>query len=126
MEKLTIFYDGSCHLCFREVSHYFRKDNKKLLVGIDISSSDFSADEYGLENSEVNLHMHALDESAKVYIGIDCFAEIWKRLPVYNQLAPALESQALRPLLSFGYNTFAKHIRPRLPKRKCDSGTCDI
>ena len=51
MEKLTIFYDGSCHLCFREVSHYFQKDNKNLLIGVDISSLGFDSEKYGLENN---------------------------------------------------------------------------
>lgn len=126
MEKLTIFYDGACHLCYREVRHYFEKDRDNLLIGVDISASDFQAKDYGLVESSVNLHMHAMNEAGEVFIGVDCFAQIWKRLPLYKNLSPVLESKSLRPFLNLGYNFFAKEIRPRLPKRQCDNGSCRI
>lgn len=126
MEQLTIFYDGACHLCHREVEHYFKKDEQNKLKGVDISNKDFDAQSYGLDDSYVNLHMHAIDSLGKVYVGIDCFAQIWRRLPGYKKFAGVLEGKGLRPFLNFGYDIFARQIRPRLPKRNCDSGTCDI
>lgn len=126
MNQLSIFYDGACHLCYREVDHYLKRDKEKLLVGIDIADSNFSANDYGLDDAYVNLHMHAIDSNGKVFVGIDCFAQIWSRLPIYCKFAGILESGALRPFLNFGYGIFAKQIRPRLPKRKCASGACEL
>ncbi len=124
--KLTIFYDGACHLCFREVKHYLKLDKKNVLVPVDISSDSFHAKDYGLDEKEVNLHMHSINEEGQVFKGIDTFIEIWKRVPFYHYLVPAFENEKLRPLVNLGYNIFAKEIRPRLPKRKCANGVCAL
>lgn len=124
VKKLTIFYDGACHLCHREVSHYLKKDKLHYLIPIDIASSEFRASDYGLDEDAVNLHMHAMDEDGQIFVGVDCFMEIWKRLPGYKNFSFIFEQQFLRPGLNVGYDIFAKYIRPRLPKRECASGAC--
>jgi len=126
MEKLTLFYDGNCILCFREVKHYLKLDKKGLLRPVDIASDLFDAEEFGLDVKEININMHAKDESGNVFVGVDTFAEIWKRIPYYNKASFILESRKLRPALNIGYKVFAHYIRPNLPKRKCDDGNCDL
>ena len=126
MDQLRIFYDGACHLCYREVKAYKKKDYSNLLLLVDISSNEFDANNYGLDNHLVNIHMHSMSEDGKIYKGIDTFIEIWKRVPPYNKLIPIFENSALRPLFDSGYNIFAKFIRPNLPKRDCENGQCQI
>jgi len=121
---LKVFYDGACHLCFREVNHYKKRDVNAQIDIVDISQASFDAANYGLENKAVNLHMHAIDESGQVFKGIDCFVEIWRRVPSFQRLIPFFENKYLRPILDFGYDVFARHIRPRLPKRNCEEGVC--
>lgn len=126
LTKLKVFYDGACHLCYREVQHYKKKDKRNLLEIIDISSTNFCASDYGLDETSVNLHLHSLDESGNVYKGVDCFIEIWKRIPNYKWIIPAFESKLTRPIIDKSYDIFARKIRPRLPKRKCESGSCKL
>lgn len=126
MKTLTVFYDGKCHLCFREIKHYHKLDKKKLLKLIDISAHNFNADEWGLANKPIHVSIHAIDEAGIIYNGVDTFAEIWKRISPYDHLAFILESKTLRPLFNIGYKIFAKQIRPRLPKRKCDNQSCKV
>jgi predicted DCC family thiol-disulfide oxidoreductase YuxK len=125
-EALTLFFDGKCILCYREVNHYLKLDKDDLLRPIDISSDHFSADDYGLDEREININMHAMDESGNIFVGVDTFAEIWKRVPYYNKVSSVLENKTIRPALSLGYKVFAEYIRPNLPKRKCDDGSCDL
>ncbi len=122
--SLKILFDGACRVCHKEVSHYADLDKESQLELVDISSENFNASEFGLCNRAVNLHMHAIDEQGKVYVGIDSFIEIWKRLPRYKILIPVFENKYLRPSLNKGYDIFAHHIRPRLPKRGCDDSVC--
>ena len=122
---LTIFFDGKCILCFREVRHYKKLDKNNLIYTIDISDENFDASSYGLDEREVNINMHSKDSKGNVFIGIDTFFEIWKRIPYYNNFTFIFENKRLRPFLKFGYKTFAYYIRPNLPKRKCDSNVCD-
>ena len=42
--KLTIFFDGGCPLCKREVDFLQSRNQKGYLSFIDINSSDFSLD----------------------------------------------------------------------------------
>lgn len=126
MNSLTVFYDGKCHLCFREIKHYHKLDKNKRLRLIDISADNFNADEWGLEGKPIEVSIHAIDETGVVFCGVDTFAEIWKRISPYDSLAFILESKTLRPLFNVGYKLFAKQIRPRLPKRKCDNQSCEV
>lgn len=126
MQKLTLLFDGACVVCNKEVTHYLKLDDQKLIKPVDISSSSFKASEFGLSDEAVNLHMHAIDDSGKVYIGVDSFIEIWRRIPRYRFVIPFFENKFLRPAINLGYDIFARHIRPRLPKRKCEDGTCSI
>ena len=124
MNKLTIFYDGACIVCAKEINHYKAKDDRNLLDLVDISSSEFDASKFNLDPVKLNVHMHTMDNENNVFIGVDSFLEIWKRLNGYRILVPFFGSKILRPSMNFGYNIFAKHIRPRLPKRKCADNTC--
>jgi len=126
MNQLKVFYDGQCNLCFREIRHYRKKDKNKLLKTIDISASNFNAAKFGLDPNEVKINMHSIDENGTVFVGVDTFAEIWKRISPYNKLAFILESHTLRPVFDLGYKFFAYQIRPRLPRRKCDNDNCEI
>jgi predicted DCC family thiol-disulfide oxidoreductase YuxK len=126
MSGLTVFYDGACMVCHREISHYKKRDKYNLLKLVDISSASFNAEDLGLKTEEVNLHMHTMDDEGKVYKGVDSFVEIWKRLPGYKPLISLFNNQKVRPLIDSSYNIFTKHIRPRLPKRKCEDGQCHL
>jgi predicted DCC family thiol-disulfide oxidoreductase YuxK len=126
MDTLKVFYDGKCHLCFREVMHYKKRDSKNVLELIDISHSTFNAADYGLDEDQVNLHMHAMDASQNVYKGVDSFVEIWRRIPPYSLLISIVNNSLLRPGFNLSYEVFARYIRPRLPKRQCDDDACQV
>lgn len=126
MNKLTIFYDGKCNLCFREIRHYKKLDKNNNLKTIDISANNFDAKKYGLDPEKIHIIMHAIDEEGIFHLGVDTFVEIWKRVPPYNKLTFVLESKTLRPFLNKMYKVFAYHIRPRLPRRKCENDNCEI
>ena len=126
MSELRVFYDGACRICYKEVNHYKKKDQGDYLILEDISTPEFEASKYGLKSEDVNLHMHAIDKDGKVFIGVDTFIEIWRRLPNYDKLIPIFENKKLRPVIDKGYNIFAKFVRPHLPKRKCQEGHCEL
>jgi len=128
MDKLTLLFDGSCVLCNKEVQHYLKLDTENLIVPVDISKSEFDASVYGLKFSDVDLHMHAIDNQGRIYIGVNSFIAIWRRIPKYQFLIPIFENRYLRPMIDIGYDVFAKHIRKRLPKKKCQDnrGRCEL
>lgn len=124
-EKLDLFYDGACHLCYREVKHYNDLDKGDKLNLINIADPAFDAEKYGLNKKSVNKHMHVRDSEGNVYVGVDAFVEIWKRVPKYRFLVKPAELSFVNPFLKIGYSVFAE-IRPHLPKRSCETGECGI
>lgn len=126
MEKLTVLYDGNCPLCYREIVHYKKKDKSNLLKCIDIAHPDFNIDDYGLNMEEVELKLHAIDESGTIFTGIDTFIEIWRRIPGFTFFTKITQNKLLRPTFDLFYIGFAKYIRPNLPKRGCHSGACEL
>jgi predicted DCC family thiol-disulfide oxidoreductase YuxK len=124
--KLKLFYDGECPLCHREVKHYVKIDKRDVLIPVNIKDPEFKAEDYGLNEKEINDRMHAIDDEGNVFIGIDTFTEIWDRLPRWNLLSPMVTNRLVRPLADWGYDIFAFHIRPRLPKRDCSAEGCHL
>ena len=124
MEKLTIFYDGACYLCNREIDHYKKVDNDHKLNYIDIALSNFEASKYGLDSKTVQKYFHVRDKDHNLKTGVEAFYLIWKELDIFTPLQKLYKFSPTALVMNSGYLVFAE-IRPYLPKRKyCDNGTC--
>jgi predicted DCC family thiol-disulfide oxidoreductase YuxK len=126
MNELKILYDGKCHLCFKEIQHYLKKDQIGLLKGIDISDPKFDAAEFNLTEEQVNLELYSIDAEGNKYKAIDTFLEIWKRVPPYQYAIPIINQRLMRKGFDLAYFVFSRYIRPKLPKRKCGHGYCEV
>ena len=126
MTKLKVFFDGSCHLCDREIKHYLKKDKKNLLIPINIEAQDFNASHYNLDLKEARLHIHAIDEEGQIFTKIDTFIEIWKRIPRYNIIAKIASIGFVKWIMDKFYILFAQYIRPHLPKKTCHDNSCEL
>lgn len=116
--RLKIFYDGACHLCSREMDHYKKLREKDKFDFIDITSSDFRADEFGLDRKFLDIEMHVMDENGQIHTGVRSFIEIWKRIPSWQWVARLASLPGVYHLMCVGYFVFARFVRPYLPKRK--------
>lgn len=126
---ISVFFDGACPLCSREIEVYKRKDSLHKIEFIDIAAPGFNAEDYGFVARDVRLSLHVKNyQSQKVSKGVDAFLEIWQHLPgglykfLFNVVSVPLVKLFLRPC----YFVFARYIRPNLPKRKsqCDTDSC--
>jgi predicted DCC family thiol-disulfide oxidoreductase YuxK len=125
---VSIFYDGKCKVCSLEMDHYKKLNRPEVFQFIDISSSNFKADSYGLDSNQVQKEMHVLDRNGQLKVGVDAFIAIWNELPRYRWLTGVVNQKWVRPFADLGYKCFAT-IRPILPKNKsmiCDDGSCRI
>lgn len=124
--KLKVFFDGSCHLCDREIKYYLKKDTNNVLIPVNIMAKDFVASKYGLDHNQVNLHLHAIDEEGTVFKKVDTFIQIWLRIPKFNYLAKLASKKSVKWGLDKSYIVFAEFIRPYLPKKKCTDEHCEL
>ncbi len=118
MKKLTVFYDGLCQLCSREINHYKTQAGADLIQFVDITSSTFDAAAEGIDPVKAHQVMHVKTTKGEILIAVDAFIEIWKVLPRYKWAARIAQIYLVKKILLIFYYIFAIGIRPYLPKRK--------
>jgi predicted DCC family thiol-disulfide oxidoreductase YuxK len=127
--KRTIFYDGLCQLCSREIDVFRRRVRDGSLAYVDIAGAGFDAAAHGVNAERVNKHMHVRDEATgRMLVGVDALIGMWECVPGFRWLAVLSRLPVLRQLSEVGYAVFA-WVRPKLPKRRrdeCESGRCVV
>ncbi len=114
---LSVYFDGLCLLCSREIDHYRKQQGGEALQFIDITKPEFNAVALGLDPMQVHKIMHVQNSDGVLHTRVDAFIAIWERLPKYHKFARLARLKWVRPILDLGYEAFAL-IRPYLPRRK--------
>ena len=128
--KLTIFFDGGCPLCKREVDFLQSRNQKGYLSFIDINSSDFSLDsEYGISYKQAMERIHALKSDGSVIKDIKVFQEAYSLIGLGWIYAPT-KLPILDIFIEFIYGLWAKYrlkitLRPSIEKL-CDESHCEL
>jgi predicted DCC family thiol-disulfide oxidoreductase YuxK len=123
-----VFFDGACHLCSREISHYRRQDKEGRLGYVDIAAPGFDAGAHGLTKKAVHREMHVQSASGEWLVGLDAFVAIWEIMPGWGWMAKVSKVAGIHQLMGLGYAAFSR-LRPLLPRRKdhaCNTGACDV
>lgn len=125
-KKITVFYDGLCHLCSREINHYKKMRGCENINFTDITSAEFDAKVEKLDPFAIHQTLHARDRDGKVKTGVDVFILIWSELPALKFLVPIAKTKPIYYVMTLFYSVFAK-IRPMLPRKSCeDSPYCEV
>jgi predicted DCC family thiol-disulfide oxidoreductase YuxK len=122
---LTLFYDGLCPLCSREIAHYRKHAPPDAVTFVDIAAPDFRAAGNGLDAVAVHRVMH-VKLGEEVRTGVDAFTALWDAIPRYRWAARLARLPGVKLLLSIAYAAFARG-RPLLARRQtplCETGTC--
>ena len=113
--QITMFYDGACPLCSREVSHYRRIDHERAVNWVDISVQTDQLESHQLSHEDAMARLHVLDSEGRMQTGAAAFTALWSALPYYRWLARCVRGLGLVPLLDRFYEPFA---RWRLSRRR--------
>lgn len=118
--RTTMFYDGSCPLCRREVAHYRRLDRDGRVHWQDIAADPTPLKPHGVSAEQAMRRLHALDADGRLVSGAWAFAAIWRELPGYRWLARLVSTLHLLPLIDALYRRFARWRYTR----RCRDGIC--
>jgi len=77
---ITVFYDGKCGLCSKEINHYIKIAPEGIFDWQDITKDDAKLTELGISLADGLKLLHATDNQNKLHIGVDAFILIWKQL----------------------------------------------
>lgn len=118
---LTVFFDGGCPLCRREIDHYRKLKAEAAIRWLDITRENGALEEHGLEYEAAMRRFHVLDDTGRFHVGAHGFVILWSYLPYYRYLAMLVRSLSAVPLLDRVYVRFADwHFG-----RRCSGGVCE-
>ena len=113
--KLTIFYDGACPLCRREIDFYRRRRGASDLAWIDVSQVPEREVAPGLTKDQALARFHTRRADGTLISGGAAFAELWAALPAFSALGGVMKRPPLVWALNLAYPLFLKS-RPRLQR----------
>ena len=116
---LTIFFDGACPICDREIALMRRLDRRRRLVFCDFSRPDYDPTSIDRSPAELGRIIHARWGDGTVITGVDVFRAMWEAVGL-GFLARLSRLSLVEPLVVRAYAWFARN-RLRLTGR---SHTC--
>lgn len=118
---ITVYYDGKCGLCRREISHYQRIAPEGLFNWVEITSNPAPFLAKGFRVEEGLKALHVEDETGKMHIGVAAFIIIWSKLPrPWPLLAALFHVPLLLPLAEKIYAVFAAWRYRKLGYDTCE------
>ena len=112
MAEVTIFFDGSCPLCVREISLLRRLDRRDRLAFENVADPDAPIS-CPIDREVLMARFHARLPSGEVGDGARAFTEAYARVPGLGFMAALGRFGPSHAFLNWGYGLFLK-VRPRL------------
>lgn len=109
MKTVTVWYDGGCPLCLREMALMRRLDRRGRIAFVDASDG---ATACPLDRGTMLARFHA-SEGDRLYSGAAAFAAMWRAIPILRPLGFAARNPLILRGLERLYVRFLK-LRPRL------------
>ena len=111
--ELTIYYDGSCPLCRREIALYLRLPAARRLHWQDVSKGEGLGE--GLSCEMAMRRFHVRDNHGRLFSGGAAFARLWRALPGWRVAGWLFALPPLSWLLEGTYRVFLRG-RPSLQR----------
>lgn len=110
--RLTVWFDGACPLCIREVALFRRLDKRRVIHFEDVSSADASCP---IDRAGLLARFHAQERGKPIVSGAAAFAAMWRAIPMLRPFGEAARLPAVLWVLERLYVVFLR-IRPRLQR----------
>ncbi len=112
--RLTVWYDGACPLCVREIALIKRLDRRGRLAFEDVSGPDTPPD-CPIDRADLLARFHVRTPAGRVLSGAAAFAAMWREIPVLSPLGHVARIPPVLWMLERGYRLFLR-VRPRLQR----------
>lgn len=116
---LTVWFDGACPLCAREIALMRRLDRKGAIDFIDIAAPDAACP---IDRAALLARFHAQEADGPIVSGAAAFAAMWRAIPLLQPLGLIAKFPPALWLMERAYRLFlrarpaiVRALRLRLP-----------
>ena len=112
---VTVYFDGSCPICRREINFYRASKGAEAISWVDISqqTSSHCASDLTCEAALKRFHVRRSD--GKLLSGAAAFAELWMALPRFSWIGRIVSYPGIRHVADIAYSIFLG-IRPLIQR----------
>lgn len=104
---ITVFYDGKCNLCLREIDYYRSIAPAERFIWQDINTPNDALKQLHISLIQGLKILHALDDAGVVHTGVDAFILMWRQLKYWNALVQIISLPGIYFLSKIVYRYFA-------------------
>ena len=104
---VTLFHDGHCPLCQREVAWLVRHPRRARVRLVDIQAADFDAATLGSSFEAMMGRLHVRDDDGRWFVGMDASRALYAVLG-YRRLVWLSTLPGIGGLMDAGYRGFAR------------------
>jgi predicted DCC family thiol-disulfide oxidoreductase YuxK len=109
---VTVWFDGGCPLCQREIALMRRLDGRGAIDFVDLSDGGSVCP---IDRAELLARFHAREREGPLVSGAAAFAAMWRAIPVLAWAGHAARLPLLGWLLERGYRVWLQ-LRPSLQR----------
>ncbi len=113
---VTVYFDGSCPLCRREIGFYQRCSGASDIVWQDVSESAQGQPAEDLTCRQAMARFHVRDTQGSLTSGAAAFVQLWLALKNWRWLGKLCSGPLMLRALEHGYVFFLRW-RPALQRR---------
>lgn len=110
--RLTVWYDGACPLCIREIALMRRLDKRQRIAFADVTEPSIACP---LDRSLMLARFHATTDHGETLSGAAAFAAMWREIPPLRPLGLMAQNRVVLALLERTYTLFLR-VRPLLQR----------
>ena len=106
-QSITVFYDGACGLCAKEIAHYKKISPAGIFSWVDIADNSQALEDLGYTRDDGLRALHVIGRDGNMYIGVAAFIQIWMELKRWSVLAKVIQIPGIYHTAQFLYKSFA-------------------
>lgn len=114
-EKLTVYFDGACPLCQREIGFISNQVSSDTVTFLDVSTDAQQDLGDNLDQNKAMKRFHVRRADGTLLSGAAAFAEIWKKTVWMKPIGYLVGAPGLTRFFDWLYDRFLL-IRPRLQR----------
>ena len=112
---LTVFFDGSCPICSKEIAFYKTRLGADTLSWVDVSDEKTAITQELVSREELMARFHVQNTNGQLVSGGAAFAELWAALPAFKIIGKLFKLPVFSFMINIGYDFFLV-LRPKVQK----------